>query len=227
MPKKLDEFRRKYELFKRMLTDKLNDFSFQRLKEQLLILKEDYNEFSKSPLVARNHLIKHLQSAASTAESKLVRLKPTQWDLNDNFVQIKFEPLEEVKEEPIDQEEVSCQPTTSSNLQVKEKRELSGHQRLSLNSRIRKSLKRKSTLKGFLGGKSSTQIQQKFISLLKAKKLAKFKPIKETIKSEQLVSKESQTEVETEFSLNDVAFSVVPSAVAEMPPKESSLVTKQ
>jgi hypothetical protein len=74
-------------------------------------------------LVARNHLIKHLQNAASTAESKLVRLKPTQWDLNDNFVQIKFEPLEEIKEEPIDQEEVSCQQITSnsSNSQVKKK----------------------------------------------------------------------------------------------------------
>jgi hypothetical protein len=223
LPKMLDEFKKKYELFKRMLTEELNDFNFQRLKEKLLILKEDYNEFSKSPLVARNHLIKHLQTAASTAESKLARLKPTQWDLNDNFVQIKFEPLAEVKEEPIVQENVSCQPTTSnsSSLQVNKKRsQLSGHQRLSLNKKIRKS-----SLKSILKRKSSIQIQQRLFSLLKAKKLIKYRPLKDTIaiSQQQLDIKDSLIEVETSFSLKDVALGVEPCPVAEMPHQESSL----
>jgi hypothetical protein len=120
-PKKLDAFKEKYQLFNRILYEDLRDFYFQRIKEKLQIANEDYSQFSKSPSIAEYHLVKSLQSLASAAESKLKRLKPTQWDLRNTLTQVKFEPMD-VKDEPMDQIEVSSQPLPlAENVTVKKK----------------------------------------------------------------------------------------------------------
>jgi uncharacterized Zn-finger protein len=59
--------------------------------------------------------------------------------------------------------------------------------------------------------------------------LIKYRPLKDTIaiSQQQLDIKDSLTEVKTSFSLKDVALSVEPSPVAEMPHQESSLEIKK
>jgi histone H3/H4 len=85
---------------------------------------------------------------------------------------------------------------------------LSPHRRSFLNKKILNCYKGK-----------AIQSQQRFFRLLKAKRLIKYSPWKMTAAiSHQLDIKDSITEVETLFSLKDVALSV-----AEISPKESNL----